>query len=444
MSVAENLASIDTIVIVMMENRSFDHVLGFLSHESFDGRVDVNGLHQHGPNFDWDNPDSQGNLYAPTATPDGYLPGDVPHSRQGVATELAGGAMNGFIKAYQAYQSSDRSPVPMRFCRPEDIPITAALARRYAVCDRWFASLPDDTFPNRLMALSGTTMIDSTNGVDPISNPLPPQNTVFDWLAAKGKSFEIYGDARSVADAAAGSFLLLMQSQWKHLDHAHTLDTLQSRWRAPTKAPDVIYCEPFYNDFATAIGTHGNCNHPPLPMAYGEDFLKRVYEALTSNPAKWKKTMLVICYDEHGGFFDHVTPPRMTLPPPAGSRWTSQAPFTSLGVRIPGIVVSPFVPKGACFNDLLDHTSIQQLIVDRFGSSADLAYFGDAAARKRSRVVSLAQTLTATTPDPTVLALPAAPTIPGGWATSPMISEIAKLFRWALANFRVQRAGKPV
>src|SRR4051812_49407428 len=378
MSVAENLASIDTIVIVMMENRSFDHVLGFLSHESFDGRPDVDGLHQHGPAFDWDNPDSQGNLYAPTATPDGYLPGDVPHSRQGVATALAGGAMNGFIKAYHAYQSTDRSPVPMRFCRPEDIPITAALARRYAVCDRWFASLPDDTFPNRLMALSGTTMIDSTDGITPVVKPLPRQNTVFDWLAAKRKTLEIYGDAKSIGDGAAGSFLLLMDSQWKHLEHAHTLDALQSRWQAAGKAPDVIYCEPFYNDFATAVGTHGNCNHPPLPMAYGEGFLKRVYEALTSNLEKWKRTMLVVCYDEHGGFFDHVAPPRMTFLPPPGSRWTSPTPFNSLGVRVPGIVVSPFVRQGACFSGLLDHTSIQQLMVDRFGSSEDLAYFGDA------------------------------------------------------------------
>jgi phospholipase C len=436
MSIADNLASIDTIVIAMMENRSFDHVLGYMSHESFSDRTDVDGLHQHSATFDWDNPDEQGNLYAPTATPDGYLPSDLPHSRDAVAIDLGGGAMNGFIKAYFASQSTDRSPAPMRFCRPADIPVTAALAQRYTVCDRWFSSLPNDTFPNRLMALSGTTMIDSTTGIEPVINPVPSQNTIFDWLADKGKRFEIYVDAQPIADVGAPSFLLMMNSQWKHLANSHTLDALQGRWASASQAPDVIYCEPFYNDFATAIGTHGSCNHPPLPMAYGEAFLKKIYEALTSNPDKWGNTMLVICFDEHGGFFDHVAPPGMKYNPPPGNKWARPAPFTTLGVRIPAIVVSPFAPKGACFSGLLDHTSIQQLMVDRFGTPGDLAYFGDAVARKNNRVGSLAQTLSADVPDGSVLTLPAAPTIAGGWATSPALTDLAKLFRKAIAAFR--------
>jgi phospholipase C len=440
MSTADNLNSIDTIVVVMLENRSFDHVLGFLSHESFDGRTDVDGLRQHSSTFDWDNADSQGNLYAPTATPDGYLPSDMPHSRDQVAQELDAGAMTGFINAYFAYQSTDRSPSPMRFCRPTDIPVTAALARRYMVCDRWFASLPDDTFPNRLMALSGTTLIDSTSGIEPVENPLPPQNTVFDWLQDKGKTFEIYVDAKAIADVGAPSFLLMMNSQWKHLANAHTLDSLQARWNSGGAAPSVIYCEPFYNDFATAIGTHGNCNHPPLPMAYGEDFLKRVYEALTSNPTRWARTMLLVCYDEHGGFFDHVAPPGMKYSPPPKNQWTNAVPFTTLGVRIPGIVVSPFVPKGSCFTGLLDHTSIQQLMVEKFGSPADLAYFGDAVSRKTNRVGSLSQTLTATVPDASVLSLPAAPTLSGGWAVSPALTDLAILFRKMIALFRSRAA----
>jgi len=324
----------------------------------------------------------------------------------------------------------------MRFCRPQDIPITAALARRYMVCDRWFASLPNDTFPNRLMALSGTTLIDSTSGIEPVINPLPPQYTVFDWLTSKGVPFEIYVDAKPIADVGAPSFLLMMNSQWKHLKNAHTLDAFQARWAAPTPAPGVIYCEPFYNDFATAIGTHGSCNHPPLPMAYGEAFLRQVYQVLTSNPAKWAKTMLIVCYDENGGFFDHVAPPGMKYGPPPGNKWTNQQPFTTLGVRIPGIVVSPFVPQESCFNGLLDHTSIQQLLVERFGEPDELKRFGDAFARKLNRVQSLSQTLTAVTPAATPIALPAAPTISGGWATSPAITDIATLFRKAIAAYR--------
>src|SRR4051812_35253848 len=95
---AELRSLVDTVVVVMMENRSFDHTLGFLSHEQFDARSDIDGLHQHSATFDWDNPDDAGELYAPTATPDSYLPKDLPHSRTQIAQEIDGGAMDGFMR----------------------------------------------------------------------------------------------------------------------------------------------------------------------------------------------------------------------------------------------------------------------------------------------------------------------------------------------------------
>jgi phospholipase C len=425
---------VDTIVVVMMENRSFDHVLGFLSHESFDGRKDIDGLHQHSNSFEWDNPDSAGNLYAPTATPDGYLPCDLPHARGEVVTQLRGGAMDGFIQAYVGSQAIDLSPIPMRFCTPDDVPVTAALARGFSVCDRWFASLPDDTQPNRLMAMSGYTRIDSTASIKPPFHLLPNQTTVFDWLASKGKSFEIYVDADEIADVGPPSNLLLMASQWGHvIAHGHTLSELAEDWASASPAPDVIYCEPFYNDFATALGLHGNCNHPPLPMAYGESFLKRVYETLIANPAKWKRTVLVMCYDEHGGFFDHVAPPGMKYGAPPDNTWLDPTPFSALGVRIPAIVVSPLVERGSAFNGLLDHTSILQLVVDRFGAPEDLAYFGDAVARKNNRVLSLADVLTRSAPREDVPTVPAA-TSASGTATTPPISDIGRMFRGVIAD----------
>jgi phospholipase C len=433
MPASDNLKQIDTIVIVMMENRSFDHVLGFLSHESYDGRTDVDGLHQHSDDFDWDNPDKSGRLYPPTATPDSYLPCDVPHGRDEVATQLEQGGMKGFVEAYFDSQTIDRTPAPMRFCRPEDIPVTAALARRYLVCDKWFASLPDDTMPNRLMALSGYTRIDSTSGIKPVLDPLPNQHTVFDWLADKGKDFAIYVDAEPIVNLGPPTNLLLMDSQWRHLGRAHTLDVLQKNWQSSAKAPDVIYCEPFYNDFATAINTHGNCNHPPLPMAFGEAFLKRVYIALTSNPQKWAKTMLVICYDEHGGFFDHVTPPEMPYAQPADGTWTHKDPFKTLGMRIPAIIASPLVPRGKTFPGLLDHTSILQLMVDRFGSPADLAVFGDSVNRKKNGVQSLAATLTGTESLTDIVMLDDPPDASGN-PTTPGVTNIGSAFRAAIAK----------
>ncbi len=207
-----NLDHIDTIVVVMMENRSFDHLLGFLSHEAFDARSDVEGLHMHSASFDWDNADATGKLYPPTATPDGYLPCDLPHSRSQIEMQINQGAMDGFIKAYFGSQSIDHSPIPMRFCRPQDVPVTTALARGYSVCDQWFASVPADTQPNRLMAMSGYTLIDTTDNIRPPLHLLPDQTTVFDWLTKKGKSFEIYVDCPTIiADVRAPSNLLLMK-----------------------------------------------------------------------------------------------------------------------------------------------------------------------------------------------------------------------------------------
>jgi phospholipase C len=429
-------SALDTVVVVMMENRSFDHLLGFLSHELFDRRADVEGLRQHSADFDWDNADSAGNLYAPTATPDGYLPCDLPHSRAQIAAELNSQAMDGFVQSYFDSQKIDGTPVPMRFCRPQDVPITAALARGYTVCDHWHASLPSDTQPNRLMAISGSTLIDATSSVKVPSHLLPDQNTLFDWLESKGKRFEIYVDAQSIADVGAPSNLLLMKSQWRHVvNHGQPLDHLVGSWNSAAKAPDVIYCEPFYNDFATALGTHGNCNHPPLPLAYGEAFLKRVYEALTSNRAKWARTMLVICYDEHGGFFDHVRPPEMRYAAPAGNIWLQPSqPFQTLGVRIPGIVVSPLVERGSVYKGLLDHTSILQLMVDRFGTPTDLDYFGEAAIRKQHQVASLSSVLTRTTARDDLLHGLQAPPVPVAGATTPPVSELGRMFRAVVAD----------
>jgi phospholipase C len=435
MSPTGALANINTVVVAMMENRSFDHLLGFMSHEWYGRRTDVNGLHLPGPNFDWDNPDQAGRPFPPTATPDGYLTCDLPHGRDLVAEQINGGAMDGFIKAYLDWEHNvDTSPAPMRFCRPEDIPITAALAQASRVCDQWFSTIPDDTMPNRLMALSGYTLIDSTANIKPPFHLLPDQRTVFDYLDGKGKKFEIYVDAEAIDDVGPPSNLLLMKSQWKYLPfHAHTLDALEGRWRSNDPAPDVIYCEPFYNDFAIALGMHGNCNHPPLPVAYGEDFLKRLYSALTSNPAKWAHTMLVICYDEHGGFFDHVAPPPLRTVPPPGNTWLDPRPFETLGVRVPGIVVSPWVEPQTCFSERLDHTSILQLMVDRFGEPADLATLGDTAGRKAQGIVSLAGVLNAKSPHLGPITLGDPPTISGG-ATSPPISEIGQMFRGVMAD----------
>jgi phospholipase C len=195
----------------------------------------------------------------------------------------------------------------------------------------------------------------------------------------------------------------------------------------------VIYCEPFYNDFATVFGKHGTCNHAPLPVCFGEGLLKRIYEALTSNPAKWARTVLISCYDEHGGFFDHVPPPPLSHPPPDDAVWENRTPFATLGVRIPALVISPWVERGSVYKGLLDHTSILQLMVDRFGEPGDLSTFGQAGARRAAGIQSLADVLTRTTPRlDTLTTLPTPPGPTGAPVQGPR-SETSKMFEAVMA-----------
>ncbi|HVZ34454.1 MAG TPA: alkaline phosphatase family protein [Polyangiaceae bacterium] len=262
--------------------------------------------------------------------------------------------------------------------------------------------------------------------------------TIFDWLADEKRHFEIYVDGPSLPAVGVPSNLLLMRSQWGHLrKFAHPLTALEAAWQSKQPAPDVIYCEPLYNDFATVLGLHGDCNHPPLPVAFGESFLKRVYGILTSNPSKWQRTILVVCYDEHGGFFDHVAPPAMPYAPPDGADWQDASSFATLGVRIPGLIVSPLVEPRSVYKGLLDHTSILQLIIERWGDPVDLNAFGDAARRKNmGHVQSLSAVLTRSTPrlDDILGQIPDPPP-PAGTSIQPPLTDTGRMFQAASSEF---------
>src|SRR5690606_18560024 len=129
-----------------------------------------------------------------------------------------------------------------------------------------------------------------------------------------------------------------------------------------------------------------NDNHPPLAMGPGEALLRDVYIALTSRPEKWMRTLLIITYDEHGGYFDHVQPPAIRTDPPPGAHYANGA-FTHLGVRVPTLVVSPWVARRSVHTGLFDHTSILQLLAERFGGGTD-AYSSEVTARRARGIQS--------------------------------------------------------
>lgn len=379
---------IDTIVIVMMENRSFDHMLGHLRLPHYGGRKEVEGLtslkkRAYANVYD-------GEVYYPTRLlADDFLPHDIPHERKEIARQLAtskatgGPTMSGFVEAYFEFAKADRTDKPevMGFFTPELIPVTSFLAREFAICDQWFAPLPASTQPNRLVALSGYTEIAVTR-----SALLPEQHdVVLDWLCAKSIPWRVY--------SAGISFFALMRSKWDDLlgDNFRRLPTLaHDVLREPSETfPKVIIVEPDYHDSPVHFGVDPNDNHPPIPVAFGEEFLLQVYLALSRNAERWKKTLLIVTYDEHGGFFDHVPPPAFRTDPPPGRHYE---PFQTLGVRVPAIVVSPLVSRGSCSHALLDHTSILQLLAEKYAGGAT-NYSAAVTQRREQGIRSLSEVL---------------------------------------------------
>jgi phospholipase C len=379
MTPAELRARIDTIVILMMENRSFDHMLGHLSLPQFGNRADVAGLDDLA-NPDYVNRRGNGQAVHPfAAKDDGPLISDLPHERSFIAEQLAfapaagGFVMNGFVTAWERYQATTGvlDPPPMRILTPQQLPVTGFLADQYLVCNNWHAPLPASTQPNRLMALSGDSLRDRTEG-----GLIGKQDLVFDWLDRHEIRWRVYSSGLS--------FFFLMPHLWDDMldpDRFRSIARLAHDFQNEADFPQVIFVEPDFDDSPIHLSGHANDNHPPMPVSFGEVFLKTVHDSLAAKPSKrWDKTLMVLTYDEHGGFFDHVSPPAVPYAPPPGAQFTEG--FTSLGVRVPAILVSPYAPARPAANALLDHTSILQMLADRF--DPDGVYSASVEKRRKS------------------------------------------------------------
>jgi len=416
MTPAELRARIDTFVFLMLENRSFDHLLGYLRLPGFGGRTDVEGLTAL-DNPDYANPRANGRIAFPFIAPDDApFPGDLPHDRQEVANQMAfagaagGYVMNGFVQSYELYSATTGlpNPPPMRVMTPPLIPVTSFLADQYVVCDHWHAPLPTSTHPNRLMAVSGTSMIDRTPG-----GLLPDQDLVFDWLDRRNVRWRVY--------SAGLSFFMLMPKMWPWLltDRFRSVSRLayDVQHESTETFPHVIFVEPDYHDSPVHLSGHGNDNHPPLPLSFGEVFVKAVYQALTSNPARWAKTVFALCYDEHGGFFDHVPPLRVPMEAPAGATFAA-GPFTSTGPRVPALLMSPYAPRRTVAHGLYDHTSLLQMLADRFDNSG--APYSAHVEERRQAADPIGSVTEALSPDPRA-DIPRIPDAPLA-GTAPLVS----------------------
>ncbi len=334
-------APFNTVVVLMMENRSFDHVLGWLPG--------ANGR-QQGLSY----ADKRGILH-PTypLAPEwqGCRFSDPDHSWQGTAIQYAHGRCDGFL---QTAPLGDRFPIG--YYGEHDLPILSALATGYTTFDNYFCSMQGPTWENRLYQLTGTTQVDMPDGFPKTDadRPCLISTTIFDRLSAAGLQSAYYYHGEPMTG-------LFKNKKYDSLSHS-----IDRFWEDAHKGalPNVAFVDPNYTDAAEDNGT-SNDYHPKGSVLVAEQFVAHVHNALKDSP-QWRDMVFVLNFDEHGGFFDHV-------PPPACQDDTvhvGDGPFPDLkrlGFRVPAIAMGPFAPRKIESAGPYEHCSILRMIEWRWG-----------------------------------------------------------------------------
>lgn len=363
----EHIERIEHIVVLMLENRSFDHMLGYLSLEG--GRDDVNGLRSGMANVH-DGIRFPIHHLARTELPDTRW--DPDHSASAVDRQIGGGAMDGFAASYAATLAARGVPDPdpgvvLGYLNGSDLPVHDHLAEHFGICDRWHSSVAGATWPNRLYALTGG----ADGSRDGKKVPVYSKNSFVRHLDAAGVSWRWYSYGIATLRITDNEYLL---GHHEHFAYVHqekppieargadllVLDGHVASFvedAALGRLPAVSWIDPNFSNL-DLLGTPPNDDHAPSDLRFGQELVLLVYNALAAGPL-WDKTLLLVLYDEHGGFFDHVTPPEN--PPDADPEV-----FDRYGVRVPAFVVSPWIPARSVSHELFDHTTIAKTILRRF------------------------------------------------------------------------------
>jgi phospholipase C len=388
-----SMENIDHVVVVMMENRSFDHLLGWLyanegnrpPHNlpprdlpTYDGlepskysnRLDANSppVFASRPPRAW--PSCPKPLQVPTPNPNEQFAPVIRQlydKGQPVPGDIA--PMSGFLADYATTSvPPDSAAQIMEGYGPEEANVINQLARSFAVCDRWFSSMPTETWPNRSFVHTG-----SSEGL--INNEyLQPNDlkTIFNVLEQQGKSWAVFSDAILWPALTKVQFrqLWALDEKFKRVHQFKKLCRAKADAAPEKKLPAYAFLEP---RFAPDLGWLGvkypNDFHPPHNVGRGDRFLAQVYDAVRASPYR-DRILLVIVFDEHGGCYDHVPPPWGAQPPePNPVSKDKQFKFDRFGVRVPAIVISSHVRPGTVFRaedgaTPFDHTSILATLRD--------------------------------------------------------------------------------
>lgn len=430
-------AKIDTVVVLMMENRSFDHMLGM--------RPGVNGILADGKvkpglsNVDRQSHKtfpvgSQASFVIPTKDIDSKGFGGPEHSLPATTLQLYGAEdppnasalaqpapLSGFVDSYRKTLAGgpkntnptyDELAEPVSTFRQADLPVLNALADDFVLCDNWYSEVPGPTQPNRLYVHAGTSAGFAHNVW---KRPFDVM-TIYDELERVGHTWAFYRHDMCDSD----SFSRLKG----RVDRIRTFDRFKADADAGKLANYSFIC-PRFND---QDGEFANSQHAPYDVRLGEALIANVYNALRGSP-QWGRSLLIVTYDECGGYYDHVAPPTagvdnpdgLTSPTAEDRDLAARNPknsyllqpknsfdFSRLGVRVPALLVSPWVQAGGVCSDKLQHTSILATMRDLFGVSSLTRRDAQAASFSSQFTAAVRTDAPAMIPVPVVLAPTAA------------------------------------
>jgi phospholipase C len=335
--VARAAIPIKNVVVMMKENRSFDHLLGKLHDE---GKPAVDPIPAT-----FSNPDSTGTgVVTPFHQTTTCIPHDPDHQWAAMHTQVDTGKMDGFVKSAAGSTGTD-GHFAMSYYDQTDFPFYYWLAKTYAMNDRHFASVRSGTFPNRNFLLLGTADGVMATGA---GYPSPSTPTIFDAMTKAGVTWGAYSDGSLVGGTL----------NW-NTGHANTgtFATFLQKLDAGT-LPQVVFVDAVDNV---------TDDHPTADVQAGEAWTRTIYEHATAS-SLWPKLAILWTYDEGGGFFDHVPPPNMACVARPGN--AKDTAYVELGVRIPMTVISPYARPGYTSHVVQEHTAITRFIETVFNLPA--------------------------------------------------------------------------
>lgn len=337
---------IEHVIVLMLENRAFDHILGDCPKIKKQVGHAPNGVNEYnGATY----PQQPGAARQVVDDPDHETP-DVLVQLQGYGSVQTNG---GFVLDYaHTFPSLTNPGEVMKYHADGTLPAIQTLAESFTVCDQWHASVPGPTWTNRLFAMSGTSLgrVKMPNGIMNLNLHWYDQPTVFDRLNEQRKEWKVYfGDT---------PLSLLLVHQWEPenaVRHQHMTEFYKDAAGDAKKFPAFAFIEPAY------LSPGANDAHPPHDIVDADVLVQRVYNAIRANDGLWKSSLLVVLFDEHGGFYDPVQPPAAVPPDHHAEEYS----FTQYGVRVPAILVSPYVGNGF-YSELLDHTSVLKYLQEKW------------------------------------------------------------------------------